>query len=204
MKIDMEKISYILGQSIGGDFKRQDFEIDVETFISSFKSAFAGEPSKMPANEMQHHMMAFQSFLQEKNQAESQAASEKNLLEGAAFLEENKGKEGITVTESGLQYRVVKEGKGKTPGASDTVTTHYTGKLLDGKTFDSSVERGTPATFPVNGVIKGWQEALQLMAEGAKWELFIPASLAYGVNGSGGTIPPNATLTFEIELISVK
>ena len=204
MNIDMDKVSYILGQSIGGDFRRQGFEINVETFVDSFKAAFDGKPSKMAPSEMQHVMMAFQSAVQEKQQAEKSAAAETNLNEGKQFLAENAKREEVTVTESGLQYRVIKEGSGDKPSATDTVETHYEGKTLDGNIFDSSVRRGTPAAFPVNGVIKGWQEALQLMGVGAKWELFVPSDLAYGPQGMGGTIGPNAVLVFEVELLAIK
>ena len=129
---------------------------------------------------------------------------EKNKKEGEAFLAENKTKEGVKTLQSGLQYKVIKEGTGKTPKADETVVTNYRGTLTDGTEFDSSYKRGQPATFPVKGVIPGWTEALQLMREGSKWELFIPSSLAYGERGAGNTIGPNATLIFEIELISVK
>lgn len=204
MKIDMDKVSYILGQSIGGDFKHQGFDINVETFIESFKDAFAGNPSKMRVSEMQQIMMAFKSAVQEQNQGANTQNSHENLEKGQAFLEENKNKEGIIETSSGLQYRVIEEGTGKTPTASDTVETHYEGKTIDGNIFDSSIKRGAPITFPVNGVIMGWQEALQLMKEGAKYELFIPHNLAYGPNGSGSAIGPYETLIFDVELISVQ
>ena len=129
---------------------------------------------------------------------------EKNKKEGEIFLETNKKKEGVQTLPSGLQYKVLKAGAGKKPTATDTVTVHYRGTLIDGKEFDSSYRRGKPATFPVNGVIPGWTEALQLMEEGAKWELFIPSNLAYGERSAGGDIGPNATLIFEVELISIE
>ena len=204
MKIDIEKISYILGQSIGGDFRRQEFEINVQTFVDSFMDAYEGRESKMRATEMRQIMMAFQSAMQEKKQQKQINAAETNLKQGAAFLEENKQREGIHVTSSGLQYRIIKEGSGNHPGPTDSVVTHYEGKTLDGNIFDSSIRRGTPARFPVNGVIQGWQEALQLMPEGSKWEIFVPSHLAYGEAGSGGTIAPHATLVFQIELIAVE
>lgn len=204
MKIDKDKVSYVLGQSIGGDFKRQGFDIDPEIFADSFKSAFKGEDCKMSVGEMQQVMQAFQRDMQEKQQAKQGALGKANLEKGKKFLDENKDKEGVQVTASGLQYKVITEGTGKSPSATDTVVTHYEGRTIDGDVFDSSYKRGTPATFPVNGVIKGWQEALQLMTEGSKWELFIPSGLAYGPQGSGGTIEPNATLTFTVELLTVK
>lgn len=204
MKVDMEKVSYILGQSIGGDFKRQAFDIHVETFVDSFKAAFAGKPSKMRVGEMQQVMEGFKNAVQASQQAANAGRAEANVEKGRAFLAENKTKEGIIETASGLQYRVIKEGEGKTPRATDTVETHYEGKTIDGTIFDSSIKRGTPVSFPVNGVIQGWQEALQLMKEGATYELFIPFDLAYGENGAGSAIGPYETLIFEVELLKVK
>jgi FKBP-type peptidyl-prolyl cis-trans isomerase FklB len=145
-------------------------------------------------------MMAFQKEVMAK-QAE---VAKKNKAEGEAFLAENKKKEGVKTTPSGLQYKVIKPGKGKKPKSSDTVTVNYRGTLIDGTEFDSSYKRGQPATFQVSGVIPGWTEALQLMEEGAKWQLFIPSNLAYGERGAGGVIGPNATLIFEVELISIQ
>jgi len=158
----------------------------------------------MPAGEMQQTMTAFQSFVREKQQARQSENLQANLEKGRAFLKENRKKEGITETASGLQYRVIRKGGGKKPSATDKVETHYEGKTLDATIFDSSIKRGTPATFPVNGVIKGWQEALQLMKEGAKYELFIPSDLAYGQSGSGQAIGPHETLIFEVELLAIK
>lgn len=204
MKVEMDKVSYVLGQSVGGDFKRQGIEIDPEIFTKSFTEAFNGEQSKMPVGEMQQVMQNFQKAMQDKMQAQQQAAGSKNIEAGEKFLAENKDKDGVTVTESGLQYKVITEGSGKKPAATDTVETHYEGKTLDGKIFDSSYKRGQTTTFPLNGVIKGWTEALQLMKEGSKYELYIPHELAYGAAGSGGTIEPYSTLVFTVELIAVK
>lgn len=204
MKLDIEKISYILGQSIGGDFRRQEFEINVQTFVDSFIDAYEGRESKMRATEMQQIMMAFQSAMQEKKQQKQVKAAETNLKQGAAFLDANKQKKDIHVTSSGLQYRIIREGSGDSPGPNDSVVTHYEGKTLDGTIFDSSIRRGTPTRFPVNGVIQGWQEALQLMRVGSKWEIFVPSNLAYGATGSGGTIEPHATLIFQLELIAIE
>jgi FKBP-type peptidyl-prolyl cis-trans isomerase FklB len=145
----------------------------------------------------------FENEMKEKMQSEMQNSSAPNKMAGKKFLEENKKKPGVTELPSGLQYEVIKEGNGASPTASSTVTTHYTGTLIDGTVFDSSVERGQPAQFPVNGVIKGWTEALQLMKPGAKWKLYIPSDLAYGDGGSPPKIQPGATLIFEVELISV-
>jgi FKBP-type peptidyl-prolyl cis-trans isomerase FklB len=204
MKIEMDKVSYILGQSIGTDFKRQGFDIQVDIFINSFKEAFAGEPSRMPVGEMRTIMTAFQSFVRESQQARDSEKLQATMEKGEAFLRENAKKEGIIETASGLQYRVIREGDGKRPAATDTVETHYEGKTLDGNIFDSSIKRGTPASFPVNGVIQGWQEAMQLMKEGAKYELFVPTELAYGQAGSGSAIGPYETLIFEVELLKIK
>lgn len=158
----------------------------------------------MTDEQIQSTMMAFQDSLRRKKMADASAASERNKKEGEAFLAENALKEGVVTLPSGLQYKVLTEGTGKTPTATSTVTTHYSGRLLDGTEFDSSVKVGKPATFQVDGVIAGWTEALHLMKEGSKWELYIPATLAYGEQGAGGVIPPNATLVFEILLISVQ
>lgn len=204
MKVEIDKISYVLGQSIGGDFRRQGFEIDPDLFAESFKAAYNGDEPKMTVGEMQQIIQNFQRALQDKQQAEQQAAGAKNIEAGKAFLEENSRKEGVVVTESGLQYRVINEGTGKKPKATDTVETHYEGKTLDGEIFDSSYKRGQTTSFPLNGVIKGWTEALQLMSEGAKYELFIPPALAYGAAGSGAAIAPYSTLIFTVELIAVK
>jgi FKBP-type peptidyl-prolyl cis-trans isomerase FklB len=203
MKNDSEKIGYVLGQSIGGDFRRQGFDVDPDVFCQSFKEAFSGQKPKMSVGEMQLIIQQFQTSMQEKQQQASQASASANLEQGKAFLAENKGREGVVETASGLQYRVITEGTGKKPNADDTVETHYEGKTLDGEIFDSSYKRGQTATFPLNGVIKGWTEALQLMSEGSKYELFIPSDLAYGSAGSGGAIEPNATLVFTVELINV-
>ena len=204
MKVDLDKVSYILGQSVGGDFRRKGFEIDPKIFTDSFLAAFNGEEPTMRVSEMQHIMQNFQRAIQDKQEAEKMEAGKKNIEAGKAFLEENGKKEGVTTTQSGLQYKVITEGTGKKPSATDTVETHYEGKTLDGNIFDSSYRRGQTATFPLNGVIKGWTEALQLMAEGSKYELYIPSELAYGATGSGGTIEPYSTLIFTVELIAVK
>ena len=204
MKVDLDKVSYVLGQSIGGDFKRKGFEIDPKIFTDSFIEAFNGKECQMPAGEMQHIMQNFQRAMEDKKQAEQMESGKKNIEVGEIFLEENSKKEGVNVTESGLQYKVITEGSGKKPIVTDTVETHYEGKTLDGIIFDSSYKRGQTTTFPLGGVIKGWTEALQLMAEGSKYELYVPSELAYGPAGSGGTIEPYATLIFIVELIAVK
>ena len=204
MKVDLDKVSYILGQSVGGDFRRKGLEINPQIFTESFLAAFKGEEPKMRVSEMQHIMQNFQRAMQDKQEAEKMEAGKKNIEAGEAFLKENGEKEGVITTKSGLQYKVITQGTGKKPVATDTVETHYEGKALDGNIFDSSYKRGQTTTFPLNGVIKGWTEALQLMAEGSKYELYIPSELAYGPTGSGGTIEPYSTLIFTVELIAVK
>nr|WP_257785910.1 FKBP-type peptidyl-prolyl cis-trans isomerase [Desulfococcus multivorans] len=199
----MTKVSYILGRSIAGDFKRQSIDIEVDSFVDGFRGAAAGEPSRIRVAEMQQIMEGFKNAFQERRQTETSGRAEANLEKGRVFLTENRERAGVVETESGLQYRVIREGSGKTPSASDTVETHYEGRTIDGNIFDSSVKRGKPATFPVNGVIRGWQEALQLMSEGAKYELFIPSDLAYGPGGAGNAIGPHETLIFEVELLKI-
>ncbi|QCR21827.1 FKBP-type peptidyl-prolyl cis-trans isomerase [Pontibacter sp. SGAir0037] len=199
LKSTKDKISYIIGRDMAANLAKQGIEIDAEPFIAGLKEVLAGQPSSLSQAEVQQAMMALQ---QEMAQKQSASGSQ-NQQEGEAFLAENKGKEGVKTLPSGLQYQVLQEGNGKSPSASDKVTTHYHGTLIDGTVFDSSYERGQPATFPVNGVIAGWTEALQLMKEGAKWRLFIPSKLAYGSQGAGDVIGPNTTLIFDVELISV-
>ena len=194
-----EKISYIIGRDMAANLKKQGIDIEAEAFFKGLKEVIAGQPSSLSQQEIQMAMMALQQEMQQKQGAKGG----ENQKAGEAFLAENKNKEGVKTLPSGLQYQVLEEGTGKSPAASDKVTTHYHGTLIDGTVFDSSYERGQPATFPVNGAIAGWTEALQLMKEGAKWRLFIPSELAYGSQGAGDTIGPNTTLIFDVELISV-
>ena len=192
-----DKASYGIGVMIASNIKMQGFDsLNIEAMQAGFGDVLAGKPTKIEENEAQ---MIVQQYMMNAMEKKSRAAR----AEGTAFLEQNKTKEGVKSTASGLQYKVLKSGVGKTPTATDNVTVHYTGKLLDGTVFDSSVERGSPATFNVNGVIPGWTEVLQLMKEGDKWEVYIPSDLAYGERGAGGQIPPHATLVFEVELIKV-
>ena len=194
-----EKISYIIGRDMAGNLKKQGIDVNPDAFIKGMKEAIEGKPSTLSQAEVQEAMME----LQQEMGAKQGAAGAENQKAGEAFLAENKNKEGVKILPSGLQYEVLNEGTGKSPSASDKVTTHYHGTLIDGTVFDSSYERGQPATFPVNGVIAGWTEALQLMKEGAKWRLYIPSALAYGSQGAGDVIGPNAALIFDVELISV-
>ena len=199
-----EKQSYSIGADIGSKLKAQSIDIDADVFAQGLKDAFSGGKLQLTEQEMKETLAGLQKELMEKQAERTKQIAEKNKKEGAEFLAANKTKEGVKTLPSGLQYKVIKEGTGKTPKAEDTVITNYRGTLIDGTEFDSSYKRGQPATFPVKGVIPGWTEALQLMKEGSTWELFIPSNLAYNERGAGNTIGPNATLIFEIELISVK
>jgi FKBP-type peptidyl-prolyl cis-trans isomerase FklB len=204
MDTDQQKVSYIIGRQIGGDFKNQSIEITFDEFFQGVRSAFLAEKSEIEEEEVARVMGAFQQKMQAAAQELSGKAGEKNKTLGEAYLLENKSKEGVLVTDSGLQYRVLEKGTGASAELTSTVETHYEGTLIDGTVFDSSYKRGETATFPVNGVIAGWTEALQLMKEGDVWELTIPSDLAYGSQGAGGAIEPNSTLRFKIELIKVK
>lgn len=193
----MDKLSYAWGLAMGRQLIGMGVkDINFEDFADAVKDSFEGKESKMPIDEAQKVLNEYMTDLQKKAEAKAREAGEK-------FLAENKMKEGVKVTPSGLQYVVVKEGEGAMPTAEDEVTVHYTGKLLDGTVFDSSVNRGEPATFPLNRVIPGWTEGVQLMKEGAKYTFFIPSDLAYGAQGVPNAIPPHSTLIFDVELIKV-
>ena len=198
---DAKKVGYIIGQSNGLSMLQQYVEIDPDAFFNGFKEGYAGKTNVVSEEEVREIMTKFQAELRAKAELKRAELAEKNLKEGEKFLEENKKKEGVKTTESGLEYKVLKEGEGDHPAADDTVTVHYRGTTLDGKEFDSSYKREQPSTFPLKGVIKGWTEGMQLMKPGAKFEFYIPANLAYGERGNRG-IEPNSTLIFEVELIS--
>jgi FKBP-type peptidyl-prolyl cis-trans isomerase FklB len=198
-----ERISYIIGRDMAANFKKQGIDIDPDIFVRGLKEVLAGTQSNLSQAEVQDAMMELQQLMQSRQATTQSREAEINQQEGEAFLAENKNREGVITLPSGLQYMVLQEGSGATPGKNDRVTTHYHGTLIDGTVFDSSYERGQPATFPVNGVISGWTEALTKMKEGAKWRLFLPSNLAYGAQGAGDDIGPNATLIFDVELISV-
>jgi FKBP-type peptidyl-prolyl cis-trans isomerase len=201
-KTEQDKVSYIIGTQIAQSIKRQGVEVNLEPLMLGLKDVLEGNTLKLTQEETKKVYTAFQQRMRAKQMAEKAQQATENLAKGKAFLEANKTKEGVIVLPSGLQYKVIKEGTGDTPTADDKVKTHYRGKLLDGTEFDSSYKRNQPAEFPVKGVIKGWTEALQLMKTGAKWELYIPADLAYGEPGRPG-IPPNSVLIFEIELLEI-
>ncbi len=204
LKTQKDKVSYVIGLDMGNSLKKNMVDVDTELLIRGLKDALSGATPIMTEQEMKETIMALQKDLQAKQQEQVKALAEKNKKEGEVFLAENKKKGGVITMPSGLQYKILTDGKGKSPKATDTVTVNYKGTLIDGAEFDSSYKRGQPATFTVNGVIPGWTEALQLMKEGSKWQLFIPSNLAYGEREAGGTIGPNAVLIFEVELISIK
>lgn len=202
---EISKLSYALGLSMGHNFRTSGIEaIDVAEFAEALESIYGDKQQKMTSLEAKEIINSFFTKLQEKQQAEAAAMGELNAKAGKEFLEVNGKREEVRTTASGLQYEVLEEGNGAQPKPGDSVTVHYTGKLIDGTVFDSSVDRGEPATFGVTQVIPGWVEALQLMKAGSKWRLFIPSDLAYGPQGAGGVIGPNQTLIFDVELISVE
>jgi FKBP-type peptidyl-prolyl cis-trans isomerase len=211
LKDSKDRVSYMLGMNLGKQLKQADVQINTDLYLQGLKDVLSDGKTLLTEDEARQTMMTFQTEMRTKQmekqkvQTEKQkVAGEKNKKEADAFLAENKKKEGVKVTASGLQYKVIKAGTGPMPKADDTVATHYRGTLTDGTEFDSSYKRGEPATFPVNGVIKGWTEALQMMPVGSKWQLVIPGDLAYGERGSPPKIGPNATLQFDLELIEIK
>jgi len=204
LKTTKEKFSYALGMNLGANFHKQSVDVDPNLVAAGIRAAMAGGKTLLTEAEAQAALAEVQSELRKKQMEKAQVTGEANKKEGDAFLAANKSKEGVTALPSGLQYKVLTAGTGPKPSASDSVVCNYRGTLINGKEFDSSYKRGQPATFPVSGVIKGWTEALQLMPVGSKWQLFIPSTLAYGERGAGGDIGPNATLIFEVELISIE
>ena len=205
LQTEDQKASYAIGMKFGEGMGRDlKDELDIDAFYQGFDDGFAGNESKMTQEEMVAAMNALQARKMEEQQQAQSKALEENKVAGDKFLEENKAREGVVVTESGLLYEVITQGEGESPDENDKVNVHYHGTLPDGTVFDSSVDRGEPITFPVNGVIKGWTEALQLMKVGDKWKLFIPSDLAYGARGAGPKIGPNQALVFEVELLGVE
>ena len=201
-KTEMDKVCYIIGTQIGENLKKAEIDVNLELLMQGIKDTLQGREPALSQAQMQKVYSDWQQRMRAKQLAKQKKEAAENLAAGTAFLEANKAKQGVKVLPSGLQYKVITEGTGNTPTADDKVKTHYRGTLIDGTEFDSSYKRNKPAEFPVKGVIKGWVEALQLMKEGGKWELYIPANLAYGERGRPG-IPPNSTLVFEIELIEI-
>ena len=199
-----EKLSYAIGMNIGASMKKDGLDIDPAILTRAMKDALSGAKPQMTEEEARSVITTFRNEMIAKKQAEEKKISDENKQAGEQFLAANKSKEGVVTLPDGLQYKVIKQGDGPKPTAADTVVTNYRGTLINGTEFDSSYKRGEPTTFPVGQVIKGWTEALQLMPVGSKWQLFIPANLAYGERSPGGEIGPNSTLIFDIELLSIK
>ncbi len=201
------QVSYIIGRDLARNFAQQGLDLDVDTLAGALKEGLAGQPSRLTQEQMQAAMQQLQEQMggadDETTTNQDPNAVNNNKAEGEAFLAQNAAKAGVTTLPSGLQYEVLTEGAGKKPSLGSSVTTHYHGTLIDGTVFDSSYQRGQPATFPVNGVIAGWTEALQLMGEGSKYRLYIPADLAYGKRGAGRDIPGDTALIFDVELLKV-
>jgi FKBP-type peptidyl-prolyl cis-trans isomerase FklB len=211
LKTQKDKFSYALGMKMGQNLAKQSVPVDPAIEARGLRDGLAGGKTLLNDEEAAAALKAVQDELRAKQQAKMQEAeeankkvSEVNKKEGESFLADNKGKDGVVTLASGLQYKILKEGTGAKPAASDSVVCNYKGTLINGKEFDSSYKRGQPATFPVSGVIKGWTEALQLMPVGSKWQLFIPSDLAYGDHGAGADIGPGDTLIFEVELLSIE
>jgi FKBP-type peptidyl-prolyl cis-trans isomerase FklB len=203
LKDQNEKANYSIGYQIGGDFRRQGVAITPEVLISGVEDALSGAESRMTDEEMRDTLVSLKQRTASAEQEAGQQATQDNLAKGEAFLAKNATREGVTTLPSGLQYKVIKAGSGPSPKRTDQVTVHYRGTLIDGTEFDSSYSRNQPATFRLDRVIPGWTEGLQLMRQGATWQLYIPARLAYGESGSGARIPPNSALVFDVELIKV-
>ena len=199
-----DKASYAIGMNIGKGMHKQSVDVDPAILMRGLRDGLAGGKTLMTDEEAQAALVALQTEMKKKQEEVAKAQGEVNEKQGAAFLAENKTKEGVVTLPSGLQYKILQAGTGPKPTTSDTVVCNYRGTLLDGKEFDSSYKRGQPATFPLGGVIKGWTEALQLMPVGSKWQLFLPPDLAYGERSMGPDITPNSTLIFEVELVSIK
>jgi FKBP-type peptidyl-prolyl cis-trans isomerase FklB len=204
LKTEKDKLSYAMGMDLGAQLKTAGVDLDAAVFAEGLKAALAGTKTVLTPDEARALIAELQKSLATKQAAAARVAGEKNKAEGEAFLAANKAKPGVITLPSGLQYKILVAGTGKTPTATDTVVCHYRGTLIDGKEFDSSYKRGEPAAFPVGKVIKGFSEALQLMPVGSKWQVFIPSNLGYAERGSGADIGPNATLIFELELIAIK
>jgi FKBP-type peptidyl-prolyl cis-trans isomerase FklB len=204
LKNDTDKLSYTIGNDMGSKFKQQNIAVNPVAFEQGLNDALNGKEPALTLDQQKAVMENFQKTMMTKMQSEMKVQGEKNAKEGKAFLAKNAKEKGVKTTKSGLQYKVIEEGKGPKPSATDTVTVNYEGTLLDGTVFDSSYQRGKPVSFPLNGVIPGWTEALQLMPVGSTYMIYIPSNLAYGEQGAPGAIGPNQTLTFKIQLISTE
>ena len=204
LKTQKDKISYGIGVDVARNFKRLGVDIDLDILVKGLRDGMAGEKLLMTDDDLRATMSAYLEELKQKQMLAMKAVAEENKKTGDAFLAENKKKQGVVTLPSGLQYKILKKGTGKTPVETDTVECQYRGTLIDGKEFDSSYRTGQKATFKVSGVIAGWREALKLMPVGSKWQLFIPPELAYGPMGASRDIGPNATLIFEVELTAIK
>lgn len=200
LKTPQQRLGYSMGHQLGADFKAKEIDMDPDAFSRGLKDALKGGDSAMTDAEIMSTLQAYGEAMTQKRMAQAEA----NRKDGEAFLAANKKKKGVKTLESGLQYKVIKQGTGKSPTINDTVVAHYRGTLINGKEFDSSYSRNEPATFPLRGVIKGWQEALPLMKEGGKMQIFVPSDLGYGARGAGRDIGPNSALIFEIELQKVQ
>ena len=199
-----DKLSYSIGMNIGKSLKRDNVDVDSAILLRGINDVLGGGNLLMSDQEAQSTLTALQADLRKKQEQETQQVAETNKKEGDAFLAANKAKDGVVALPSGLQYKILQEGTGPKPTAADTVTVNYRGTLINGTEFDSSYKRGQPASFSVGGIIKGWTEALLLMPVGSKWQLFVPADLAYGSRQAGPAIGPNSTLVFEVELLSIQ
>ena len=204
LKTTRDQASYAIGRNIGEGIKNDGLDLNVAALVQGLSEAMAGAASRLTPQQQDAALTAFRREVEAKMAEKAKSEGDKNKREGVAFLAANKAKPGVVSLPSGLQYVVIKSGKGASPKANDTVKTHYHGTLINGKVFDSSVERGEPISFPVGGVIRGWTEALQLMKVGDKWRLFIPSELAYGPQGAGADIGPNSVLIFEVELLGIE
>ncbi len=202
LKTQNDSISYSIGQNIGKNLKDAELNINFELLYQGMKDQLKST-SLLTDEDIQRVMIAFNQKLIARRNAQMNAMKEKNKKEAESFLDENKKKEGVVTLPSGLQYKVIKKGNGPSPKDTSIVKVHYIGRFIDGREFDNSYKRGEPAEFPLNQVIKGWTEALQLMHVGDKWELYIPPELGYGENGAGNTIEPNSLLIFEVELLDI-
>lgn len=199
-----DKLSYAIGMNFGASLRKQSVEVDPNVLVKGLKDSLAGSKTLLTDEESHTLITGLQADMRKKQEEKMAQAGDSNLKQGQEFLAANKSKDGVVTLPSGLQYKILQAGSGAKPTSSDSVVCNYRGTTIDGKEFDSSYKRGQPATFPVSGVIKGWTEALQLMPVGSKWQLFIPGDLAYGARGAGPDIGPNATLVFEVELISIQ